>query len=418
MSSGASTRRRSPWPWLLALALFATPALAQTAPKSQAGPRSKTRARADRTPKAAEPADAAKSAAPASDAKAPEAKADDPAAEKPSGLFGDPKRFNRYSGWGSMGGTIGQFGLARSALISMPPVQEELKLSASQKDDVRKWLDQQRQRGETMARGLRPPQGSDPQPQGGVAVAARIMQFTAFLNQVGEMLRESEDGLARILKPTQRKRLDQIALQMEGIAAVARPDMAERLNLGPDQEEMIQQVLAQGRSMQMTTWIEQGRAMARLGRNRGEGGGGDGGNPNGPVASEPPAREPNPARASRPAQGQETKPSPEQGRAPAAGAGAGAGRNTSPPVDPKVRAEQQKAFRKQFETMRDQTDRIQDETTRAILKILTRKQRANFEKMLGEPFDPAKVNSLGRPPGAGGAGGSASPARAAVPENP
>jgi hypothetical protein len=385
MSSGASFR----WVtgWLLALLVAASSVYGQTAPGTRARSKSdrssratKSQAKTQDAPKDQEKdqvkeQDKDKTAAAADASKTEPAAA--PEAEKPPGLFGDTKKFSRYGGWGSIGGTIGQFGMSRTALITMPPVQEELKLTTEQKDDVKKWLDDIRKHGEEMARSLRPPQ-SDPQASGNIPMAARIVQIAAFMNQVGDMLHENETGLAKILKPAQRKRLDQVALQMEGIAAVARPEMAYTLNIGPDQQEMIQQTLVQSRAAQMSTWIEQGRAMARLGRNRGQGGAGGGGGPAGGPGQTP-------GQPQGQAQTQTQTQTPGQ---PA-------------PADPnKARAEQQKAMRKQFETMRDRTDQVQDQTTREILKVLTKKQRAHFDRLLGPPFDPGKVNTLGRPPGA------------------
>jgi hypothetical protein len=369
MSSVASFRWATGW--LLALLVAVSPAYSQTTPGTKA------RSKADRSSRTAKSQatekDAAKDGEKDQDKTAADAPKTEPAPtpEKPPGVFGDTKKFTRYGGWGSIGGTIGRFGMSRAALITMPPVQEELKLTAEQKDDVKKWLDDIRKHGQEMAQSLRPPQG-DPQASGNnVPMAARIMQIAAFMNQVGDMLHENEAGLAKILKPTQRKRLDQLALQMEGIAAVARPEMAYTLNLGPDQQEMIQQILGQSRASQLSTWIQSGRAMARLGRNRGQGGAGGASGP-----------------AQDPAQGQ--------------------GQAQPAPADPKAATDPQKAVRTQFETMRDQTDQVQDQTTREILKVLTKKQRAHFDKLLGPPFDPSKVNNLGRP--LGGAGGGTDPA--------
>ena len=66
--------------------------------------------------------------------------------------------------------------------------------------------------------------------------------------------------------------------------------------------------------------------------------------------------------------------------------------------DPKARAERERALRKQFQSMRDQTDQLQDRAVREISRLLTKNQRVKFEKLLGPPFDPAKINTLGPPP--------------------
>ena len=69
---------------------------------------------------------------------------------------------------------------------------------------------------------------------------------------------------------------------------------------------------------------------------------------------------------------------------------------------PKDRAEREQAMRKRFESMRDRTDQIQDSTVRQIARTLSKAQRTKFENMLGPPFDPKKINTLGRPPGRSG----------------
>ncbi|MFO0952664.1 MAG: hypothetical protein U0835_16260 [Isosphaeraceae bacterium] len=295
-----------------------------------------------------------------------------------------------------MGGTIGQFGFARSALVTMPPVQEELKLTAEQKEKLRDWQENLRKRGEEMGRGFRnrPPggeagEGANGNPDGeamnrpgDVPIAARIFQFTQMLNQVGAMVRENEDGLARILKTSQRKRLDQISLQMEGAAAVVRPEVAQAINLGEDQAEMIQQILAQSRLTQMASWVEQGRAMSELAQRRRPGA---------------PGR---PENGPQPAEGQEPGQSPPAEPGVRGESGPPGEPNAEPgPRRPRRDPEMEKAFRKQFETMRERGDAIQSRTTQAILKVLTRRQRASLDRLLGPPFDPAKVNNLG-PPGA------------------
>ena len=52
----------------------------------------------------------------------------------------------------------------------------------------------------------------------------------------------------------------------------------------------------------------------------------------------------------------------------------------------------------QFTKMRNGTDEIQNATTTKILKVLTKTQRARFEKLLGPPFDPGKFTFPGQPP--------------------
>jgi Spy/CpxP family protein refolding chaperone len=261
---------------------------------------------------------------------------------------------------------MGQFGFARTALIMMPPVQEELKLTESQKRKIREWLDQGRQRGEEMGRSWREQaqNGELEQPEN-LPLAARIVQFTTIMNQVSSMLKDNERGLAQILSSGQRKRLDQISLQMEGVSALVRPEVAQALYLTPYQLERIHQILALSRTRQMTTWLEQAFVMGRR-----------------------PGQRPT-----------ETEGGVESRREASASVDAPAPAKPGDPADEKaVRAQREREFRKQFESMRDRTDRIHEEASIAILRVLNKRQRAGFDKLLGEPFDPAQINTFGRPP--------------------
>lgn len=355
--------------WFAALLLCMTNvAWSQETTPSQA----KTRERPGRSKLKSAPALPAETAKVKSES---ETEAKDSATNVSRGFLGDPKKFTRLSGWGSMGGAMGQFGIAKSMLIMLPPVQEELKLTEKQKEELVRWSKDMQKRGESFGRSMRE-QGGDPMQQGDMPIAARIVQFTSMMSKVSEMLKENENGFSRILTPNQRKRLNQISLQMEGIGALAKPEVAEVMNLTPDQEEAISLVLTRSRIGQMTTWIEQGQALASL-RNRRSA------TETGKPSNSTPGEEPSDASPKPP----DKEPSKEA-TPPAPGTSAD-----------KARIEREKAFRKQFETMREKADSVQDQMVRDLTKILTRRQRANFEKLLGPPFDPSKINTLGRPPG-------------------
>ena len=63
-------------------------------------------------------------------------------------------------------------------------------------------------------------------------------------------------------------------------------------------------------------------------------------------------------------------------------------------------------MRTEFTKFRDSSDQIHDATTAKILRVLDKKQRGRFEKLLGEPFDPSKLS------GPGGFGGPGQPGAA------
>ena len=57
---------------------------------------------------------------------------------------------------------------------------------------------------------------------------------------------EAEQALAKILDRGQYGRLKQVQLQVEGVAALLRPDMIEKLSLEEEQVQQIQELVAQG----------------------------------------------------------------------------------------------------------------------------------------------------------------------------
>lgn len=261
------------------------------------------------------------------------------AESRPQGLLGDPSRFSRFGGWGGMGGAMGQWGLSKSMLIMMPPVQEELELTDEQKQKLRDWMEQMRTRGEEMGQAMRQEFGDDFR-QADVPLARRVMTITRVMGQLGGMLQENEAGINRILEADQRKRLTQVALQMEGISALGKPEVSRALNLSPTQSLRIQELLNQSRSSQLMSWLQQMPAMAQRGRSA---------------------------------------------------------RND----DPAARQQRRQEATKQFEALRSRSDSIQEQTTIQVLKVLTIRQRKRFDEILGEPFDPGRINAMagGRPPG-------------------
>jgi hypothetical protein len=279
------------------------------------------------------------------------------------GFFGDTKKFTKFGGWGSFGSSMGQFGFARTTLIMMPSVQEELKLTDEQKKKLREWQEGLRKKGEEMGRAMREKNGDDPlKTTENVPITTRVVQFTSMMNQFSSFAKENEVGLAKILNAPQRKRLNQIALQMEGVSALLKPDIIEALALMEEEQEQIQQLLNQSRAQQMTTWIGSMMSM----RPRRPSGAND-------QADVPADLDPKSSG--------EPKPS-----------------KSTPESEAKARTEREKAMRKNFETMRDRTDQIHNRTVKEIINVLSKAQRAKFELLLGPPFDPSKINEFGRPP--------------------
>lgn len=277
--------------------------------------------------------------------------------EKPFSPFGDTSRFTRLGGWGGIGGAMGQMGFGTSMLMMAPAVQEELELTDEQKKQLADWAIAMRDHGREMGEALRA-EGEAAMREMDLGAAMRLM------GQLNGLMQENEKGIERILTRKQWTRLRQISLQMQGISAVTRPDVAAALVLAPEQLEQIHEILAQAQLRQVGFWMQQGMAMRRraesardrgAGRERGQ-----------PAAAEAESKD-------------------EDDRRVDARDAEDASRGED---DDARRARRRREFRKEFDTMREGADRLHQETVEALLRVLTRRQRATFEKLLGPPFDP------------------------------
>ncbi|GIW89550.1 MAG: hypothetical protein KatS3mg108_3874 [Isosphaeraceae bacterium] len=297
--------------------------------------------------------------------------------ERPFSLFGDTKKFNRLGGWGGIGGTMGQFGFGTSMLIMAPAVQEELQLSEEQKKQLAEWMAAMRDRGREMGEAMRA-EGEAVMRQMDLGTAMRLM------GQLNVLLQENERGIERILTRKQWTRLQQISLQMQGISAVTRPDVARALVLAPEQLEQIQAILAQTQLRQVGYWMQQGMAMRRRFETQ-RSAGGLRGRPEGEPSQPGVDRRGGAGRRER-GPGEAGVGEAVEGRAQGERA-AGEGQVADESEEAR-RARLRREMRQEFESMRDGADRIHDEMVQAVLRILTRRQRAQFERMLGPPFDP------------------------------
>lgn len=309
--------------------------------------------------------------------------------EKSFSPLGDTSRFTKLGGWGGMGGMVGQFGLSRAMLINLPPVQEDLKLTDKQKVAVKEWSDGLRKRGEQSFRPPTPPaDGPDGSPRvapgddpaGANRGGPNGFNPFAMVDSIAAMVREGEEGLARVLTKPQRKRLEQISLQMEGISSLARAEVAEAVNLSPGQSETIQEILGQSRTQQMGHFM--GQALAARAARPAE-----------------PSRPPQPHDEAKTDAPKAPRPRTEPDRAATADPAKKAGDAPAPADDPDAEAKRRLAAREKgqarFSKVMEGSDKIQDAATAKIAKILTRRQRERFEKLLGEPFDPGKLNGPG-----------------------
>jgi Spy/CpxP family protein refolding chaperone len=106
-------------------------------------------------------------------------------------------------------------------MLTLKPVQADLKLTTDQIDKVREAVRKQLNSRTEIAPGL--PAGE------------RIKK-----NQ--ELTKQANDAAAEILKPDQAKRLRQIILQMEGGRALIDPEIAKELNLTAEQKQKLMEI--------------------------------------------------------------------------------------------------------------------------------------------------------------------------------
>jgi hypothetical protein len=149
------------------------------------------------------------------------------------------------SAWAQQGGREGRdrgrgFGAGfggggLGGLVAMPEVQKELKLSEGDAARLVAAINE-----------LRPRRG-----QGGgfgdfqnLSEEERQKRMEEFRKQMEENAKKIEDKIKSSLTEEQWKRLNELRLQREGVLALERPDVAEKLNLTQEQKDKIKELMA------------------------------------------------------------------------------------------------------------------------------------------------------------------------------
>jgi hypothetical protein len=209
-------------------------------------------------------------------------------------------------------------------VLMAPAVQKELKLTEAQKTKVFdlsiRATESQRDLLQSMFLGG----GGDPR----AMLAAR-----------NGLRRENEQAIAQVLDAKQRERFDQTVLRAEGPLAIARPDVAAKINLNRSQQEHVQGIVAQLQQSQFLMYMR-----VRRGAVTGD-------------------------------------------------------------VSPA-----------QLAQVRGMMGRLSDEAVQELGKVVDRKQKAAFNKLLGAPFDLAKLDAE-ESPEAAAPGGAAKPEEAKADAN-
>jgi len=273
----------------------------------------------------------------------------------PGGFGGGPGGF-----MGGPGGFGGVYGLLRNNAVL-----EDIKATDKQKEQLAKardYLDKKQEAAFAAFRGNRGgrngrnnnqngnPNG-DGNPNGNVngdpngGFGGGRPNFEEMQAAREQMNAETEAVYAKILTKAQRERLNQIDLQRQGPTAVFRPEIAQKLNIGEDQMEQLQMVQQESRAARGQLF----QGMRNMGN----------------LVNFQEFRKPD-GSFDRDAM----KAKMEQ---------------------PEVKAQMEKMRTE----MEKKSQALQDQTEAAIAKVLTKKQKATFNKMLGKEFDVSKLGGPG-----------------------
>jgi hypothetical protein len=268
-----------------------------------------------------------------------------------------------------------------------PTLQDEIKLTEEQKEQIKSVGETVNEKRREMFSNRRNDGGQNGGGQNGGGRGNRgggnNFDFQAMRNQMTALEQESDAAVLKILTKPQKTRLSQIALQIEGPMAVSRPEIAKSLKLNETQVEKIMGVLAQMQVAQQQIMMAQATQMRAL---FGGGRGGPGGaQAKGGQAATPPRD--NAVAATKAADADATKNANNRG-----------GRNR-----PQMTPEAQEAMQTAMKSAGDQQDQLQAKAETAIAKILTKSQKATFNKLLGPEFD--IVSLVNENTGRGGFGG-------------
>ena len=138
----------------------------------------------------------------------------------------------------------------RLALLRLPAVQEELKVTAEQKAKVAKIADQAKvaKKEIEVAHGKGKGKGQGQGPDGEGAGGPGAFDREGLEAGLMTLEQESDQALGRVLDAKQRTRLGQIALQLEGPSAFAKPELIRALNMTGEQVELIREILGGARA--------------------------------------------------------------------------------------------------------------------------------------------------------------------------
>ncbi len=346
--------------------------------------------------------------------------------------FGGPGGF----GFGGPGGGS----LFDTNLLRNEEVQKEIKLTDKQKtqlEALRTEIDQKNQDFRDSMRkaqdqanalangGVNPQGGNGGGGRGGRGGGGRGGFFNfnpemmAAYQTHGEELRAYNEAKTRkILNAKQSERISQISLQRLDVFAVSQPQIAEKLNMDDSQVAQVEEINLQMRGDMGKAFQAQREVMGTIfgfGRGGGPGGGGPGGggrgnrggNANADTVGGNGGGNANAAAGNAGGNANDATAQNDGGNGQNGNGNGRGGRGNRPQltreeIQAKMETPEIKA---QLDAARGQMESVRRNAKNAIARVLTKKQRSTFDKMLGAPFDLEKAGLAWNSRGPGGRGG-------------
>lgn len=147
---------------------------------------------------------------------------------------GDQGRRGQRGGFPGGGFSGGRRGIDKLTLVAARPIQEELKLGEDELFLINKLVEDHRSESRALFAGI---------DFRSLSEEDRRSKFEEVAKKRAELVKESEKGLAEFLTETQAKRLDEIAVQLQGMHALTDDDVAKKLKLTSDQRKKVENAL-------------------------------------------------------------------------------------------------------------------------------------------------------------------------------
>lgn len=308
------------------------------------------------------------------------------------GGFGGPGGMGAMRGFMGGGGMMGRIGSSITLLINSEAVQKEIKLTDKQKEDIKEEQQKQQDNARKAFEALREQGQQNRNAQGGQGGRGGRGGFDpaamTAMRELGEKLaKDGEGAIKKILTAEQYKRINEIALQVEGPSGIfERPDLSKKLNITQQQFQAHAKLKSQVDANRRQIFEQSGLGFGGPG---GFGGGPGGGGPGRGQAGQPAQGG---AQAQQAQGGRGTRGGQAGGNAQPGGAAQGGNAQQGGRPDPRNMSQEERTKfneerAKSFEKMRDETNKLRDKADAAMIKLLTKRQTEAYKKMIGKEFD-------------------------------